>query len=148
VSPSAWLTTASASPWRTCRKCSSYSLRFVCTRDDPKGGLGIGLALVRKLVEMHQGTVCAQSEGTGTGSTRSLRPDLVFMDIGMPQMDGNEAAVHLRSYADGAPMVLVALTGWGQAHDQQRTREAGFDRHLLKPIDPVELNEILKASPC
>jgi PAS domain S-box-containing protein len=180
-----------------------------------EGGLGIGLAIVRKLVEMHQGTVSVCSDGSGKGSTftvrlpllldgaatpaylhtkltssvpprrilvvddntdaavsfavllehqghevatahdgeeavakaRVLRPHIVFLDLGMPRMDGLEAARHLRALSDGEPMTLVALTGWGQKRDHERTREAGFDWHLLKPIDGNELDKILAASP-
>jgi PAS domain S-box-containing protein len=180
-----------------------------------EGGLGIGLAIVRKLVEMHQGTVSVCSDGSGKGSTftvrlpllsdgaatpvslhtklpssvpprrilvvddntdaavsfavllehqghevatahdgeeavakaRVLRPHIVFLDLGMPRMDGFEAAKHLRALSDGEPMTLVALTGWGQKRDHERTREAGFDWHLLKPIDGNELDKILAASP-
>jgi PAS domain S-box-containing protein len=179
-----------------------------------EGGLGIGLAIVRKLVEMHQGTVSVCSDGSGKGSTftvrlpllsdgaatpvslhtklpssvpprrilvvddntdaavsfavllehqghevatahdgeeavakaRVLRPHIVFLDLGMPRMDGFEAAKHLRALSDGEPMTLVALTGWGQKRDHERTREAGFDWHLLKPIDGNELDKILAAS--
>jgi len=179
-----------------------------------EGGLGIGLAIVRKLVEMHQGTVSVCSDGSGKGSTftvrlpllsdgaatpvslhtklpssvpprrilvvddntdaavsfavllehqghevatahdgeeavakaRVLRPHIVFLDLGMPRMDGLEAAKHLRALAAGEPMTLVALTGWGQKRDHERTREAGFDWHLLKPIDGNELDKILAAA--
>ncbi len=180
-----------------------------------EGGLGIGLAIVRKLVEMHQGTVSVCSDGSGKGSTftvrlpllsdgavtpvylhtkptssvpprrilvvddntdaavsfavllehqghevatahdgeeavakaRVLRPHIVFLDLGMPRMNGLEAAKQLRALSDGEPMTLVALTGWGQKRDHERTREAGFDWHLLKPIDGNELDKILTASP-
>jgi PAS domain S-box-containing protein len=180
-----------------------------------EGGLGIGLSIVRKLVEMHHGTVSVSSEGSGKGSTfsvrlplisggattrvdantelplslsprrilvvddntdaanslsallehqghqvttahdgaeavgkaRTLRPQIVFLDLGMPRMGGLEAAKHLRALANGEPMLLVALTGWGQTQDQQRTREAGFDLHLLKPISRAELDKVLAASP-
>jgi PAS domain S-box-containing protein len=180
-----------------------------------EGGLGIGLSIVRRLVEMHRGTVSVTSQGSGKGSTftvrlpvisggattpvrvnaqlpppvsprrilvvddntdaasslsvllehqghqvatahdgaeavakaRILRPQIVFLDLGMPRMDGLEAARHLRSLANGEPMLLVALTGWGQKQDQQRTREAGFDVHLVKPINRAELDKVLAASP-
>ena len=65
----------------------------------------------------------------------------------MPRMGGLEAARQLRSLSNGDPMMLVALTGWGQKQDHQRTREAGFDWHLLKPIDRNELDKVLAASP-
>jgi PAS domain S-box-containing protein len=186
-----------------------------------EGGLGIGLSIVRKLVEMHQGTVSANSAGSGQGSSftvrlpllsgcattqaqakiahpprgvpprgvarrrvlvvddntdaaislamllehqghevatahdgaeavakaRDLRPQIVFLDLGMPRMGGLEAARHLRASSNGEPMLLVALTGWGQKQDHQRTLEAGFDLHLLKPINGDELDKVLAASP-
>lgn len=77
---------------------------------------------------------------------RDLRPHIVFLDLGMPRMGGLEAAKQLRSSPNGEPMTLVALTGWGQKQDHQRTREAGFDWHLLKPIDGSELAKVLAAS--
>jgi CheY-like chemotaxis protein len=78
---------------------------------------------------------------------RKLRPHVVFLDLGMPRMGGLEAAAYLRSSSNGEPMTLVALTGWGQQQDHQRTRAAGFDWHLLKPIDPNDLAKVLSSSP-
>jgi CheY-like chemotaxis protein len=181
-------------------------------RGHSQGGLGIGLSLVRKLVEMHNGSVSVASPGTGGGSTFTVRvpliqgidlpdesnlakrsrravprhrilvvddnqdaaisfamllkemghevdtacdgregvakaetfgPDLIFLDLGMPGMDGIEAGKYLRALPGGKSMILVALTGWAQNRDLQRTREAGFDGHLLKPIDPVALDRLL-----
>jgi signal transduction histidine kinase len=181
-------------------------------RGHADGGLGIGLSLVRQLVEMHGGSVQAASPGEGRGSTFSVRlpltepsttpaperaavatrtpaarrrrilvvddnedaarslamlleqlghevvtasdgeegvtraavfcPHVVFLDLGMPRMDGAEAAKRLRTLPDGAQMILIALTGWGQEHDRQRTRAAGFDHHLLKPIEPNSLGQL------
>jgi signal transduction histidine kinase len=181
-------------------------------RGHADGGLGIGLSLVRQLVEMHGGSVQAESPGEGRGSTFSVRlpltepstaagpertavattssearrhrilvvddnedaatslamlleqlghevvtasdgeegvtkaaafrPHVVFLDLGMPRMDGAEAAKRLRTLPDGAQTVLIALTGWGEEHDRQRTRAAGFDHHLLKPIEPNLLEQL------
>jgi PAS domain S-box-containing protein len=184
---------------------------FAQTHDQTRlseGGLGIGLALVRKLLEMHGGRVEARSAGAGRGSEFVVRlpiaerppalragdapaqedaskgaralivdddrdvadsfgllletlgasvrkvydgaagvaavdafePDLVFVDIGMPGVDGYETARRMRATAHRHPFLLVALTGWGQEADRRRAQEAGFDLHLTKPaaIDAVE----------
>ncbi len=177
-------------------------------------GLGIGLTLVKRLVEMHNGSIEVHSDGPDQGSefrvrlpilietqaaesaliedtakTASLRilvvddnkaaatmlkmvvkmlgnevraahdgqeavevaadfrPDVVLMDLGMPRMSGYEAARHIREQAWGQNMVLVALTGWGQEEDRERTREAGFDHHLVKPAEPAALQELLANHP-
>jgi CheY-like chemotaxis protein len=77
---------------------------------------------------------------------RAREPSLLAIRRLNSRMGGLEAAKRLRSLAKGAPMLLVALTGWGQEQDQQRTREAGFDLHLLKPINRAELDKVLAAS--
>jgi PAS domain S-box-containing protein len=173
-------------------------------------GLGIGLTLVKSLVEMHRGRVEVQSAGEGQGSefrvwlpilvepaakpqpdsseaadqklklrvlvvddnkaaadmlamvvkllgnevrtaydglqgveaAAEFRPDVVLMDLGMPRMNGYEAARHIREQAWSDGIVLVALTGWGQEEDRQRTREAGFDHHLVKPAEPAALQKL------
>jgi CheY-like chemotaxis protein len=74
------------------------------------------------------------------------RPDVVLLDIGMPQMDGYEVARRLRQGAEGGKLVLVAVTGYGQEEDRRRAREAGFDYHMLKPVDPGDLRELLSAT--
>jgi signal transduction histidine kinase len=179
-------------------------------RDRAQGGLGIGLTLARRLVEMHGGTIEAQSEGLGFGSrfivqlpvtpdadveddvrrrestsasvacrvlvaednpdaaemmrlmlefkghnvqvasdgmeaialAERFAPQIAFVDIGMPRMDGYEAARGIRERL-GARVVLVALTGWGQDEDKRRSREAGFDHHLTKPPEPEVLERLI-----
>jgi CheY-like chemotaxis protein len=74
---------------------------------------------------------------------RSFRPQLAILDIGMPGMDGYEVARRLRAEDEFAPLKLVALTGWGQDGDRQRSRAAGFDVHLVKPVDPRELLDLV-----
>ena len=79
----------------------------------------------------------------GVSKAAAMSPNFMFLDLGMPRMDGIDAAQRVRALPRGKEITLVALTGWGQEHDRQRTREAGFDGHLLKPIDPVVLEKLL-----
>jgi PAS domain S-box-containing protein len=183
-----------------------------------EGGLGIGLALVRYLVELHGGTVTAKSAGVGKGSeftvrlpalahfkrvdevpgviestfavqvtrrrvlvaddnadaaasltlwlelaghevhtatdgqqvvtlAERLRPDVIFMDLGMPRVDGLAASRKIRSQPWGQAIRIVALTGWGREEDRRRTQAAGIDLHWVKPVDPHALTRILSLEP-
>jgi CheY-like chemotaxis protein len=176
-------------------------------------GLGIGLTLARRIVEMHGGTIEASSGGPGAGSeftirlpvldrpTRSLdpdddldirplpqalrvlivddnrdaaemlaallgawgqqthlafdgrtalelgpafAPDVVLLDLGMPHLDGYETARLMRATGWGARALLVAVTGWGQPHDRDRSQASGFDHHLVKPVAPSALRSLLE----
>lgn len=177
------------------------------------GGLGIGLALVKTLVEMHGGSVMAQSDGPGMGSAfsvtlpteapgsetaiengaanqlsdikarqrilvvddnqdacasmatlfemlgndvreayngleavetaREFRPDIVLMDVGMPKLNGYEATRLIREES-GSKVIIVAITGWGQEEDRTRSRSAGCDGHLVKPVSLQSLENLLK----
>lgn len=178
------------------------------------GGLGIGLSLVRGLVELHGGTVTAHSGGPGMGSefvvrlpllpdeapaeeppapntstaarrrvlvvddnadaAESLatllgvlghdartapdgeegvraagdyRPEVVLLDLGMPRLNGYDACRRIRGEAWGRGVTLVALTGWGDEDARRRSREAGFDAHLTKPVDPAALRALLADPP-
>ncbi len=182
--------------------------------DRSQGGLGVGLAVVRKLVEMHGGTVEAQSAGPGKGSEFIVRlpvlspptgrsqipskkgdeqsgsgwrvlvvddnvdsadsiamllqvsghevrvvysgqdaldmagkyqPDIVLLDIGLPVMDGYEVARRLRKHPELKALKLIAVTGYGQESDRLQSQEAGFDYHLVKPVDAQKLQEVMVA---
>lgn len=177
-----------------------------------QGGLGIGLSVVKRLVEMHGGSVAAYSQGEGCGSefvvrlpillersklktpiveparttsrrilvvddnrdaaaslatllnltgseTRTaydgleaveaaaaFRPDVVLLDLGLPKLDGYDVCRRIREQPWGKDMVLVALTGWGQEEDRRLSRDAGFNHHMVKPIDFAGLRKVLASA--
>jgi CheY-like chemotaxis protein len=77
-------------------------------------------------------------------ATARLQPDLILLDIGLPRLNGYEVARRIREqYQQRDRPVLVALTGWGQDEDRRRSEEAGFDAHLVKPVDENALRELL-----
>jgi CheY-like chemotaxis protein len=79
----------------------------------------------------------------GISAAEAFRPDIVLLDIGMPKLDGNEVCKRLRTYDWGRELVLIAQTGWGQVEDRRRTAAAGFDYHMVKPIDHEALSKLL-----
>ena len=76
-------------------------------------------------------------------AVRTAMPDVVILDIGMPDMNGHDVARHIRQMPGGHDVLLVAATGWGQQADRRETREAGFDVHLVKPIEQHDLRILL-----
>jgi CheY-like chemotaxis protein len=77
----------------------------------------------------------------------AFRPDLVMLDIGMPRLSGYDTARRIREQPWGRGMVLVALTGWGQEEDRRKSKDAGFDSHLVKPIEPGAMERLLAGLP-
>lgn len=87
--------------------------------------------------------VCAFDGRTALETATRYRPDAVFLDIGLPGMDGYEIAERLRELPGSGSTVLVAITGYGQDEDRRRSREAGIDLHLVKPVAPETLHKLL-----
>jgi CheY-like chemotaxis protein len=76
----------------------------------------------------------------------AFEPAAILLDIGMPGMNGYDVAGHVRQHPLGANVLLIAMTGWAQDEDRSRTARAGFDYHLVKPVDPLKLQELLASS--
>jgi CheY-like chemotaxis protein len=79
----------------------------------------------------------------GLDAAREFRPDVALLDIGLPKVDGYEACRRMRAQPWGKGVGLIAITGWGQEEDRRRFHDAGFDRHLVKPVDPGALTRML-----
>ena len=96
------------------------------------------------LLEIHGHEVRIAFTGPAALETaRTFRPEVILLDIGLPGMDGYQVARELRAGQEGHPLVLVALTGYGQDEDRRLSREAGFDHHLVKPVDLQELARVI-----
>jgi len=96
------------------------------------------------LLEMMGNDVRVTHDGSAAVNVETeFRPDVVFLDIGMTKMNGFDACTRIRGKPWGKEPVIVALTGWGQPEDKRRSREAGFDHHLVKPIEPAALERFL-----
>ncbi len=97
------------------------------------------------LLQLHEHKVHTAHTGRGAlALAERLRADVALLDIGMPEMNGYEVAQRIRASAWGRGMFLIAITGWGQADDKERALAAGFDHHLTKPIDPAQLEQLLR----
>jgi len=100
--------------------------------------------MYRILIELAGHEVLLAEDGTrGLELLKSARPDIALVDIGLPGMDGYEIARRFRAEPDAGRVLLVALTGYGSSADRDRSRQAGFDLHLIKPVDPQALQDLL-----
>jgi signal transduction histidine kinase/DNA-binding response OmpR family regulator len=103
------------------------------------------ISLGRLLTLMGHEVRTAHDGLEAVGVAEAFRPDVVLLDIGLPKMNGYDVARKVRQQPWGQGMVLIALTGWGQEADRRRAREAGFDHHLVKPVDPATLTQLLRS---
>ena len=99
--------------------------------------------LAEMLTLRGHGTRIAHDGAGALLAAREVHPDVIFLDIGLPGMDGYEVARRLRADPDFAVTFLVALTGWGSADDKRRAHEAGFDVHLTKPVDVAAVDAVV-----
>jgi CheY-like chemotaxis protein len=101
---------------------------------------------LRMLLEQDGHKVLATRDGAGAIElARTVQPDFLLLDIGMPKLNGYDVARHIRTQPWGGRLCLVAITGWGQPEDRSRAIKAGFDYHLTKPVPLDELGDILNA---
>jgi CheY-like chemotaxis protein len=103
---------------------------------------------MKYLLEMWGHEVAVAGDGpTGVDSALSLHPDITLVDIGLPEMDGYEVARRIRNAPGGEQMMLVALTGYGTPEERSRAMQAGFDVHLVKPVEPEQLCRLVAEGP-
>ena len=129
-------TTSLPPPARAASTAPAFEALRVLVVDD-NADSAQSLALVLELAG-HHAEVAADGEA-GLGRAEALRPDVLLLDIGMPRMNGFDVCRRIRAQPWGAAVIMIAQTGWGQEEDRQRTREAGFDAHLVKPVDAARL---------
>jgi CheY-like chemotaxis protein len=114
--------------------------RRVLVVDDNRDSVE-SLSLLLRLEGYETEVAYAGAEALSKAS--GFRPDVVLLDLGLPEMNGFDVCRALRLQPSAKPVRIVALTGWGQARDRERAREAGFDAHLVKPVDPAALTALL-----
>ena len=96
------------------------------------------------MLEMMGNEVRTAHDGLeGVAAAAAYRPDMILLDIGMPKLNGYDTASRIRQQPWGRNVLLVAQTGWGQEEDKRRSKEAGFNFHMVKPVDPTALEELL-----
>jgi CheY-like chemotaxis protein len=123
---------------------SSTAVRRILLADDNNDAL----ESLATLLELNGHQVFTAANGAlALERAREHMPDVALLDIGMPLLDGYEVARRIRAQPWGRSITLVALTGWGQDSDRHRSREAGFDSHLVKPLDLDKLTEVLSRVP-
>ncbi|EYF06821.1 hybrid sensor histidine kinase/response regulator [Chondromyces apiculatus] len=118
----------------------SGRLRVLVVEDNPDA-----LELVQNLLELWGHQVETASDGvTGLEMALTMKPDVALIDIGLPAMDGYEVASRLRAEGAGRNIALIAVTGYGREEDRRRAKDAGFDEHLVKPVNPTHLAEAIE----
>jgi CheY-like chemotaxis protein len=115
--------------------------RILVADDNRDSAAGLSLLLTRLGCETRSADDGLHALQVAT----EFRPDVALLDIGMPKLDGCEVAKRIRAHSWGYNVVLVAVTGWGDAEHRQRTAAAGFDHHLVKPVDPNALLPLIEA---
>jgi CheY-like chemotaxis protein len=126
-------------PSRPATRIAGQRILVVDDNVDAAESLGALLrCLGAEVVTVHDGPSALEA-------LRAEKPSAAVLDIGMPGMDGYEVAKRARATPDGADLTLIALTGWGNDEDRRRSREAGIDHHLVKPVDLHVLEELLAA---
>ena len=112
-----------------------------------RGGYDSGSGGTRRLRAAGHGVQTEYDGAAAVNAARSQQPDVILLDIGMPKLNGYEAARQIRSHDPHSPVLLVAVTGWGQEEDRRRSKEAGFHHHLVKPVDLATLERIFESAP-
>ena len=110
---------------------------------DDNADSAASMALLLEILGNEVRTACDGLEAVEVAT--AFRPDVILMDIGMPRLDGYDACRRIREQPWGQAVVLIALTGWGQDEDVRKSRDAGFNHHLVKPVEPAMLEKLLEA---